>query len=200
MKHICKNLFIVILICLTTKASAETNDEHNVELFVHATSQKVIDLLESPQSDQQKSDGLTKIFVETMDVDWMGKFVIGKYWRELNDNDKKSYLEVYRRYLIASYIPLFKKYHKQTLNIKSIKALDNDQYAVSSEIKGTAEKAPYTVDYRIKYSNNAYIVRDIIAEGVSLLTTQRGDFGTILSNGGINALKAKLEEKARASS
>src|SRR5437016_6021364 len=104
-------ILLIILVSMCSNAGAVANDTHRVESFVHDTSQKVINLLGAANSDQQKSDGLTKIFVETMDIDWMGKFVIGKYWGELSDEDKKSYLEVYRRYLISSYIPLFKKYH-----------------------------------------------------------------------------------------
>ena len=197
MKNI-RQILLVALLFVTNTAVAVINDMHNVEIFVHDTSQKVISLLQTATSDQQKSDGLTKIFVDTMDIDWMGKFVIGKYWKELSDEDKNAYLEVYRRYLISSYVPLFKKYHNQSLNIKGVKAMDNDQYTVTTEIKGEQQKAPYSVEYRIKFSTTTFKVRDVIAEGVSLLTTQRSDFGSILTNGGISSLKTKLEEKIKA--
>lgn len=192
-----RQVLLIILLFITNNAVAAVNNVNSVEAFVHDTSQKVISLLQTATSYQQKSEGLTKIFVDTMDVDWMGKFVIGKYWKDLNDEDKNAYLEVYRRYLISSYVPLFKKYHNQSLNVKGIKTLDNDQYTVTTEIKGEQQKAPYLVEYRIKFNSNTFKVRDIIAEGVSLLTTQRADFGSILTNGGISSLKTKLEEKIK---
>jgi phospholipid transport system substrate-binding protein len=197
MKKLRQIFLVILLLIITSKNSIADDNSQNVEAFVHQTSQKVMSMLQTGASDQDRSDGLTKIFVETMDIDWMGKFVVGKYWRELSEKDKNTYLDVYKRYLISSYIPLFKKYHNQSLNVKGVKNLDNGQYTVTTEIKGEQQKAPYTVEYRVKSENNTFKVRDVIAEGVSLITTQRADFGSILSSGGIGSLETKLEEKMK---
>ena len=52
-----------------------------------------------------------------------------------------------------------------------------------------------SIAYRIKMMNNNFLIRDIIAEDISLILGQRADFSSIISKEGIEALIQKLGEK-----
>lgn len=189
-----KTLLVSLIIGLLPQFAMANSDEE-AKSFIQDTSSQVISVLESSSSSSEKEAKLTSLFVNVMDIDWIGKFSLGKYWTKLSDEEKINYLKVYRKYLISSYVPLFKKYNKQKLIIKSIKPLVNDQYTLITQIKNENDGQSYNVEYRLKYSNDRFKVRDIIAEGVSLLSTQRSEFASIMGQGDINILNEKLMEK-----
>jgi phospholipid transport system substrate-binding protein len=166
------------------------------EKFVQETSDRVMNLLKSTASDSEKKKKLVSIFLDATDTDWMGKFVLGKHWQALSDQDKRKYLEVYRDYLVASYVPKFRDFNNQEVVVRGIKELSAGSYQVITDI--TSPSSIVRVEYRIKSTGNAYKIHDIIAEGVSLLTTQRSEFSSIMNSEGfeslINRLKNKLED------
>jgi phospholipid transport system substrate-binding protein len=192
-----KTLVVVFssIICYAQIAfAADTNDE-GVRDFIKDISKKVIFIAENNQLPTDKESALALLFDNVMDVNWIGKFVLGKYWNTLNNKEKEEYLELYNKYLISSYVPLFKKYNGQHLIIKDVKSMDNEQYIVVTEIRSYVDNQSYNVEYRLKFINTGFKVRDIIAEGVSLLTTQRSEFGAVMGETGIKGLMEKLKEK-----
>jgi phospholipid transport system substrate-binding protein len=191
------------------------NNPEDAKTFVQSTSARVESLLKQRKPSKETENKLNAIFLEVADVDWIGKFVIGKYWQSLDERQKIDYLQNYKKYLLASYVPLFKNYNGQKVAIRGIKKLSDDQYVVVTEIKSAdanyddydrpnpdsdQQGQSYKVEYRIKYDGGNFKMRDIVAEGVSMLATQRSEFASILNNSGYNALIEKLAEKGNRSS
>jgi phospholipid transport system substrate-binding protein len=173
------------------------NNSQGAKDFVNSTASRVEGLLKQPIADSDKETKLRAIFADVADIDWIGKFVLGKYWQNLNDQQKVRYLQQYRKYLFASYVPLFRDYNGQKFDIRGSKDLNVDQYLVSTEIKPVDENSsPYKVEYRLKYDSGSFKMRDIIAEGVSMISTQRSEFASIMNNGGFESLIKKLQEKS----
>ncbi len=46
---------------------------------------------------------LDSLFDEYLDVEYIGKFVVGKYWRTMSSEQRQRYLDVFERYLKALY-------------------------------------------------------------------------------------------------
>lgn len=191
-----RTLFLIAVTLLAGNVSAAENEavKSGPEKFVQATSVKVISLLESNASGAEKQKRLTSMFLDVTDADWIGKFVLGKHWQGLSDDNKRRYLAAYRKYLVSSYVPKFREYNNQEIVIKGIKNLANDNYMVITDIVGGSYST--RVEYRIRSAGDGYKIRDIIAEGVSLLTTQRSEFSSIIESEGIEALITQLQEKA----
>lgn len=151
----------------------------------------------------QKDKTLRDLFEKSVDTTWISRFVIGVYWRDASDEQKSKYTEFYHKFLMDSYVPKFRSYTDQKFELKSVEALENDEYLVQTEIY-THDKPSLRVDYKIrKGSDGKYKIFDVIAEGVSLITTQRSEFGSIVSRNGIDylidKLKARSEEDKKAS-
>lgn len=169
----------------------------DAQRFVQSTSDRVMAVLDSGYSSGDREAKLNSIFVDVMDIDWIGKFVLGKYWNTLSDSDRVLYLKTYRKFLISSYVPLFKNYNGQKMNVINIKESGKDQFVVVTEIKNPDNPSPYKVEYRIRDNGGAFKVRDIIAEGISMLATQRSEFASIINSSGFNSLIERLQSKQR---
>ncbi len=187
----------IAILLISTSTSFASSLEPDVNNFVISTSDKVITILKNKSNDSTKENQLTEVFTNVMDIDWIARFAIGKNWQGLSVDQQNQYLANYRKYLISSYVPIFKKYNGQALNIKGIKNIGNDQYLVQTEIKSGDSNVPYKVEYRVKHTEGIYKIRDIVAEGVSMINTQRSDFSSIIAERGVPALNQDLLAKAK---
>jgi len=186
-----KKTLLVVVTCLALQAFATEPAED----FVKDISNQTIAVIEAKSSDKVKIAKLEKIFYSVMDLDWMAKFAIAKFWKNLSDQDKKAYLAAYNSYLTKTYVPKFKEYNNQEVKIISVKNLGNEQFQILTQIIGK-DGQNINIGYRCKKDGNNFKIRDITGEDFSLLTTQRADFSTIMNNGGIEKLIKTLLEKS----
>ena len=187
---------LFLLIAPINKTFAEGADNEKVTQFVQAVSDDVIKILNAGGSSEAIKENLTNKFKNTVDINWIAKFVVGKHWKDFSDTEQQSYLESYKKFIIASYVPVFKSYNGQKLKILGVKYIGSGYYIVKTSIVKENSTVEYIVEYRIKDLKGTYMVRDIIAEGVSLISTQRSEFGSLISAQGLNTLNNQLLEKA----
>jgi len=187
---------LILIVFFPFIAEAVSPELKQVTDFVENNADKVIEIMETKEDLEKKSALLTKIFEEVMDIDWMGRFVLGSAWNSLSANVKNDYLKSYRKYLVKSYVPKFRKFNGQKFKILGVKDIGNSQYIVSCEIMEKNDAATYNVQYRIKkLDSGLFKVRDIIAEDVSLITTERSDFSSTISSDGMAKLIEQLQDK-----
>ncbi len=189
-------LIYLSFIILPGIANAEKQDMKFAKDFVQNIGDNVINIVTDIKlNTAAKESKLDEIFQKSVDIDWIAKFVVGRYWRESSDQEKSQYLTSYSKFLVNSYVPKFRQYTGQKLKILDSSEQDKNEYLVETEITDQDGKS-YKVDYRlIMLNNNEYKIRDIIAEGVSLIITQRSDFSSILLREGMTSLIDKLKEK-----
>ena len=169
--------------------------EKQISAFIDKTAHNVLEIIKSPDPEEAKRVKLIKIFFDVVDVDWMSKAAIAKFWRTMNDDERSRYSAAYRNYVASSYVNQFTKYHGQTYTIVSVKDMGGGQYVATTAISATESRPEITVSYKIKLDSNEIKIRDILGEGVSLLVSQRSDFSSIIEQEGINGLIQKLISK-----
>jgi phospholipid transport system substrate-binding protein len=186
--------FVIVMFAVCNIANADVGQ---AKVFVEATSDSVLKVMESSKTASVKNSELIQIFQRVVDIDWIGRFVLGNNWRDLNNTQQAEYLRVYKEFLISRYVPLFKQYNGQKLRIEDVKDIGNGQYVVVTFITNMGDKkGEAKVEYRVKQSSGVFKVRDIIAEDVSMLSTQRSDFSSVISSKGYDFLINKLKDKA----
>jgi phospholipid transport system substrate-binding protein len=184
-----------ILLGVITSLALQAFAAEPLEDFIQDISSQTIQIIEKKTNDKIKNDKLEEIFHQVMDLDWMAKFAIAKFWKNLSEQDKIAYLAAYRSYLVKAYVPKFKEYNNQKVKIISIKDLGNEQFQVATQII-SKDGQTINIGYRCKKEGENFKIRDITGEDFSLLTTQRADFSTIINNGGIEKLIKILLEKS----
>jgi len=180
-------------------ASENHAESEKVKQYVTKLSDDVLGVIaQKGISDAAKEAKLKEIFVASVDSKWMGKFVLGKYRRTATDEQIGKYMPLYNDYLIYTYIPKFRQYSGETYEILRVKRNDDGEFVVNIELKGVDDNPDLRVDYRlIKNSKGEYKLIDIVGEGISLITTQRSDFGGLISKKGLDYFIGKLEKKVK---
>ena len=177
---------------INSVASVQSKQE-----FMDSMTKKVLSILKDQhKSFEQKQTMLRSIFVDTVDTDWIAKFVLGKAWKEANDDQKSRYTELYRTYLTGSYVSKFDEESGakvKDIKVISVKELSKDQFTAKTEIVQT-QGENVKVDYTLKQKDDRFKIIDINIEGVSLLATHRSEFNAMAGSGGIDAVIKKLTE------
>lgn len=187
------SLIALATLSITYNASANVD---GAQKFVQSISNKAINIItDANNSDDKKEQKLVKLFEDAVDTDWIAKFVVGGAWNSAPEEQKKQYVAQHHKFLISSYVPKFKEYTDQKIVVRKSSEEDKKEYLVETEI--VKNGAPSVkVDYKVRESTDEkYQIYDVIAEGVSLITTQRSEFASILSRGGLSDLISKLEER-----
>ncbi len=184
-------IFLTIVVCISLSAFAISTPEN----FIDNLSSQTIKIIEGKGNEKAKIKQLERIFSRVMDLDWMGKFAIAKFWKNLSEKEKTDYLNAYRSYLTSSYVPKFREYNNQKVKIIAIKDLGNQQFQIATQLI-SKDGQNINISYRCKLEGDTFKIRDIIGEDFSLLTTQRTDFAAVMNNGGIDKLIKILLEKS----
>lgn len=191
----------LLLIAFLLLFSSEVVNAHAIECseggaFVESLSSDVIKITANDKlSFSQKEIDLTNIFKSRVDTDWMGKFALGRNWRSIKEDQQKEYLSAYQSYLINTYVPKFKAYKNQQVIIVGTTPLKRDGESLVETKVSSAGEPDISLTYRVRKDDACFVIRDIVAEGVSLINTQRQDFSSTYRNKGFDKLVALLKSK-----
>lgn len=180
--------FMLALLVVPSFAHA---GEKEARAYVQKLSDDVLAVLNSDVDMNAKQNKLVGLFEKTVDTKWIGRFVLGRYYNQATADQKKRYDSLYKDFLIRSYVPKFKNYKGETVELAEIRKDGKDEYMVKTNIVNTRGEPPIRVDYRVKESGGFKVI-DIITEGVSLITTQRSEFGSVVSREGMDYLIDKI--------
>jgi phospholipid transport system substrate-binding protein len=196
-QKICFNLLSIFLTIISISNISFASNDNTAEAFISNLSADALKIIQSKDSEETKMRILEDKFNSSVDVDWMAKFAIAKFWKSMTDKQKQAYLKAYNHYLIKTYVPRFKEYNNDEIKITGTKDMGSDQYVVSTQIitKKGPEKHTINIAYRCKNTDGSFKIRDISGEDISLLTTQRSEFASVVASGGIDKLIQTLATK-----
>ena len=167
------------------------------DVFVQSTVNRASKILSDNISKEKKMEELQIIAKETVDIRGIGFYTIGQTRKNLNDEQKKKYSELFEKYFLKSFSSRLAEYTNPEIDVKSKEVLNENYTIVYSVLKATNERPEVKIDWRIytKDQNNP-LIRDLIIEGLSLARTQKEEFASILNSneGDINALFKTLDE------
>jgi len=175
------------------------NYSHSIEpdIFVQSTVNRASKILSENFSKEKKINELKLIAKETVDIKGIGFYTLGSARKNLNEDNKKKYSQLFESYFLKSFSSRLAEYTNPEIDVKSKEVLSANYTIVNSILKGTSERPEVKIDWRIytKDPENP-LIRDLIIEGLSLARTQKEEFSSILNSNknDINALFKTLEE------
>ncbi len=191
---IVRKIFILIFFFfyLTNSSWSQTASE-----FIDALSVEASNVLSSKLSDEEKIIILKKIGEDTVDIEGVGLYTLGKHRKKLTDSQKKQYKELFRNYFLKSFSGRLVGYSDAKIAVLS-EEVKNEKYTiVYSKLIGTSDRPEIKIDWRVytKDPDNP-LIRDLIIEGLSLARTQKEEFNSIIVNndGSIEALFENLSK------
>ena len=187
----------IILILLLSLLGFTKSYSIQPDVFVQSTVNKASSVLSSEMSKENKISELKLIAKEAVDIKGIGFYTLGSARKNLNDEQKKKYAELFEQYFLKSFSSRLAEYTNPEISVEGKKVLSEKYTIVNSLLKGTNERPEIKIDWRIYTKNpDNPLIRDLIIEGLSLARTQKEEFQSILNSneGDIEVLFNTLKE------
>ena len=165
--------------------------------FVQLTVNKASDALNSSFTKEKKIEMLKIIAKETVDIRGIGFYTLGSHRKNITDDQKKEYLNLFEQYFLKTFSDRLAEYTDPKVRVDSYEKLNENYTIVSSILIATKKRPEVKIEWRVytKDPTNP-LIRDLIIEGLSLARTQKEEFNSIIqsNDGDINALFLSLTE------
>ena len=188
-----KILLTAFLIFFTNQSFAEVTEDE-VKKFAEKIGTEIITIANKKIPEEDKKSQVVSLIDENVDANWIARFVLGKHYRRATLEQKNEFVDLYRQFMINTYGPKFKNYNGLSFTVTEV-AKRKRFYLVKAELLQRDTNVPILVDFRVKNRNEKLIIIDVIAEGISLIETQRSEFNSAISQNGMVEFLKILRER-----
>ncbi|HEY4044393.1 MAG TPA: ABC transporter substrate-binding protein [Rhodopila sp.] len=163
--------------------------------FVKSTGDRLVAVVNGPGSSSAKRAQMSQIINSDVDVNGIGRFCLGRYWRQATPEQQKQYLALFHEVLVTNITAKLGEYQGVTFTMGRSRPQDDEAVVSTTVIR--PNNGPTAVDWIISNPSSDPKIVDVVAEGTSLRLTQRQDYASYLAhnNGSVDALIAAMKSQ-----
>jgi len=193
-----KKLFTAIffaVFCASPVLAEDANKSAAVKKFVEEVGNKVVTIANDTKTpDAKRREKIIAVVDEAIDPEWIARFVLGKNYKTAADAQRERFTKLYRDFMINTYGPKFKNYNGRKFTVNEV-AEQGGFYVAKAEFLPHDSNVAISVDFRVKERNGKLVILDFIAEGISLIETQRSEFNSAIAQKGMDKFLDELAER-----
>jgi len=191
---------VALLLTLAVFSNVYANTS-SAEDVVRSTSESVIQVLNTQKEDLEQHpehlhDLIHELVVPHFDFPIMSRWVLGKVWNKTGEDQQQAFITQFKTLLVRTYAKALMEYSDEKISFLPV---DNDPNSnlvvVKTLVTGDGSSDATPMNYRMHISGGDWKVIDISVDGVSLIGTYRGSFGSEIRKNGIDSLIQKLTER-----
>jgi phospholipid transport system substrate-binding protein len=201
--HITRRLALVAALLLAgapLRAADIVIDPSTPQKLIETSSKALLSDLDANRAAYRKDvNGLYKVvdskFLPNVDVPYSARQVLGKYWRDATDDQKKRFTDAVYRSLLTTYGKALIEFTGDQMQIKPFRGdLDAPNPTVETVIR-TRSGSTVAVNYVVrKMPDGNWKVWDVKIEGISYVKVLRDDYGSEIDQKGLDAVLKRLEK------
>jgi len=179
-------LFFIFLI--SQKSFSYSSDPKK---FIAEIVEQAKQILVAENTKDFKTEKLSEMALETVDIIGIGYYSLGNYRKDLSDEQLKTYFSLFEKYFLKSFTSRLADYSDPKINVISIELLNPKYTIVKSVLLATDKKPKVMIEWRVYTKNpDKPLIRDLIIEGLSLARTQKEEFASVIqtNNGDVTKL------------
>lgn len=184
----------------TPAAHADSHTDTSVQFINKLSNQAIETLTDASISAEQRRVEFRKLFRDGFAVNGIARFVAGRYWRKASEADRTEYLELFEDVIVNTWADRFSQYSGQKFEVLSATDATPDKsredVALVESLFFTSPTSPVRLEWRVASKGELFKIVDVKLEGISMATTQRDEFNSVVSKNG-RSLEALIKELRR---
>jgi phospholipid transport system substrate-binding protein len=165
------------------------------EQFVRQLIDDALAVLQLPvDAKVDRRAGFARILEGHFDLNTIARLVVGRFWPKASDEQKKNFVRAFREHIVNVYSSQLGAYQDETVEIKQVIPRDGADTVVFTEVIRQGDKPPLRLDWLVRGSDSGFKIIDVAAEGVSMMTTKRSEFASVIAREGLDGLIKRLDE------
>jgi phospholipid transport system substrate-binding protein len=168
------------------------------ETFVSTLAQRGISSLTGRgTSEAERARRFRTMLTENFDVPTIARFVIGRYWRVANEQERQEYMRLFTDMLVGMYASRFSEYQGEQVRTTGSRSNAEGDIFVNSDVV-RPQGQPAKVEWVLRREGPSFKIVDVRVEGVSMAITQRDEFASIIQRHGgqISGLLQVMRQRA----
>ena len=191
--HTVTAFFLTLLMALGLCSQALAQNGTPTET-VQIMLDKVFDILRAPDFNLDRDKPAIEAAVDgAFDPNTIAQSALAASYRELRPEQRSEFEALFFQVLKNTYIDRLGAYTDETTEIIA-EEVDGNRGTVKSIIYTT--NSQITLDYNLRQRATGWFIYDIIVEEVSLLSSYRSTYRSIIRRSGIDGLMGELREQA----
>lgn len=159
----------------------------------------ILELTDKSATDRERVMRMRALLLESFDVPAVSQFVLGTYWRQTTEDQRKEFIKLYSTVVSHTYAGLFKKYSGEQFKVQRERAVDDEITVVYAQIIQPSGAEPIAIEITTKTEpSGEYKAVDIKVEGISMPLTHRKEYASVIqrNSGKVSELLKLLKQKA----
>ena len=192
-----KKIFFITIFLIFSLAQKSYSYSSDPKQFISEIVEEAKKVLVESNTKEFKTKKLSEMALKTVDIKGVAYYSLGKYRKELNDEQLKEYMSLFEKYFLKSFTSRLTDYSDPKIEVLAVDVLNPKYTIVQSLLLATDKRPEVKIEWRV-YTKNADkpLIRDLIIEGLSLARTQKEEFASVIesNNGDISKLFVTLKE------
>ena len=136
---------------------------------------------------------LHRIAGELFDFDEMARRTLSRHWASRTRAEQAEFVTLFTDLLERSYVGRIESYAGEKINYVA-ESVDGGYAVVRSRIVPQRGRGETALDYRLHRRDGRWMVYDVLVDGVSFVSTYRGQFNRVISTSSYRALVESLRK------
>ena len=188
-------IVLVMLVAVLGAAGTARAAVEDAVIFINQLGNQAIKTLRATDLTlDQRESRFRSLLNRGFDLDFIGRFVLGRYWRVATADQKSDYIALYGEYLLQTYSARLGGYTDESFSVIGARRANDKDIVVSTRLVRPSGME-IAADWRVRMFDGQYRIIDIMVEGISMAVTQRSEFAAVVQRDGIEGLLAILRAR-----
>ncbi|OEF28440.1 phospholipid-binding protein MlaC [Vibrio rumoiensis] len=200
-----KIAMLIVLIGVVFTVQADEIDSTNPYKMMHSVADQTFNRLKAEQPKVQSDPNYLKTIVDEemmpyVNYQYTALKLLGPNLRGADKKEVAAFIDEFRAYLITSYAQVLTQYTDQKIQFSQEKAIPDDRRVISIPVEIIDNDRPnIKLDFTLLKNNKTgeWKAYDMVAEGISLLSSKQSEWNTKIRQDGIPAVTQELKVLAK---
>lgn len=195
-KNALKNLIVATLILISPSVAAKSEATESIQVPVNELHSSLINLMQSADeiTFQERYEMIQPVIIEHFNSPLIAKVVLGRYWKTIDEQSQRNFIDLFNRLTISTYVDRFDSYNDENFSEPSVEKMKKNRYMVKTEYL-RKDNDPVSFNYIVQNNDGEWKIISVIANGINDLSLKRADYSAVIKNQGFDALITDLEQK-----
>ena len=181
-----RSLLALPALALGLPAQAQQMDIGRATTFIQTTGEELVAAINAAGSSAaERRATVAAILKRAVDVEGVGRFILGRWWRTATPPQQAEYLQLFEDVLIRNLSSRFGEFQGLRFAMGRSQSRTEEDVLVNTLVERPGTPA-FALDWRVAETGGQPRVVDVIAEGTSLRLTTRSEYSSVITRGGNN--------------
>lgn len=186
-----------LVVMLAAPVGAETTaSSEEAEKFIHELGANAVAMVDNhDQTDAEREAKFRRIVSDGFALEVIGRFVVGRYWRQMSPDQQREYQTLFAEWLMETYAGRLGGYEGQKLEVVNSVTAGSRDIFVRTHVLLPDGSPPMSADWRVRKFGDRFRIIDIVVEGVSMAAAQKSEFESVIRKVGVEGLIESLRQR-----